>query len=117
MKHGGGEQVEIVLRALPDDVPFAVRLRSALKFALRGCRLRCLRVIDVPAFRERPAKAEIVALRRSPAKSEQSREAGHDRYQRRARRDLDDAWGRLLELAPREERHGELYVGRSDPNE
>ena len=34
MKHGGGEQVEIVLRALPDDVPFAVR--RAAKKELQG---------------------------------------------------------------------------------
>jgi hypothetical protein len=47
-RHPGGEQVEITLRALPDAVPVAVRLRAVLKFALRSCRLRCLRVIDVP---------------------------------------------------------------------
>jgi hypothetical protein len=29
----------------------------------------------------------------------------------------DDAWGRLLELAPSDEKHGELYVGRTDPSE
>jgi hypothetical protein len=57
----GGEQVEVVLRALPDDVPFAVRLRALLKFALRSCRLRCVGLKDLPADgqadrRDRPAE-------------------------------------------------------------
>jgi hypothetical protein len=52
MRFQGGEQVEVTLRALPDDVPFAVRLRAVLKYARRSCRLRCLAVKDIPAFRE-----------------------------------------------------------------
>jgi hypothetical protein len=40
VKYQGGDQVEIVLQGLPDDVRFAVRLRAVLKFALRSCRLR-----------------------------------------------------------------------------
>jgi hypothetical protein len=47
-QHPGGEQVEIRLRALPDSVPFAIRLRQLLKHALRSCRLRCLGVKDLP---------------------------------------------------------------------
>jgi hypothetical protein len=35
---------------LRDDVPFAVRLRSLLKTALRRDRLRCKAVEDVPVW-------------------------------------------------------------------
>jgi hypothetical protein len=45
--HPGGEQVQITLRALPDTVPLAIRLRAVLKFALRSCRLRCVALKDV----------------------------------------------------------------------
>ena len=50
MRYMGGEQVEITLRALPDDVDFAIRLRAALKYCLRSCRLRCVALKDVPAY-------------------------------------------------------------------
>jgi hypothetical protein len=50
MKHGGGEQVEIVLRALPNDVPFAVRLQAALKYSFRSRRLLCQGQIVAPRF-------------------------------------------------------------------
>jgi hypothetical protein len=59
-RYPGGEQVQIVLRALPDTVPVAVRLRSLLKYALRSCRFRCLAIQDVAgdaqagAGRDRP---------------------------------------------------------------
>jgi hypothetical protein len=63
MKHAGGEQVMITLGALPDDVPLAVRLRCVLKYCLRACRLRAVRVEDVPAVDpampgDRPADAK-----------------------------------------------------------
>jgi hypothetical protein len=63
-QYPGGERIEITVLALSDTVPVAVRLRRLLKHALRACRFRCLRVIDVPvdtqAIREgdRPAESK-----------------------------------------------------------
>jgi hypothetical protein len=35
------ETYTLTLRPIPSDVPTALRLRKLLKFALRGCALRC----------------------------------------------------------------------------
>jgi hypothetical protein len=55
MKYQGGERVEVVLVALPDDVAFSVRLRTALKYLLRTRRLRCHGLKDVPAVTQAAA--------------------------------------------------------------
>ncbi|MBI5864075.1 MAG: hypothetical protein HZB38_06160 [Planctomycetes bacterium] len=39
-----GERIRLALRALPDSLPLAQRLRLALKTLLRRDRLRCLKV-------------------------------------------------------------------------
>jgi hypothetical protein len=51
-EYPGGEMVKLTFIALRDDVDFAIRLRSLLKFALRCCRLRCRAVEDVPAWKD-----------------------------------------------------------------
>jgi hypothetical protein len=53
----GGEEIWLRLRALRDTAPFSVRLRAVLKYMLRACRIRCIEIIDVPAF---PRNAEEV---------------------------------------------------------
>jgi hypothetical protein len=50
--------VKLILRPLPDDVPVAIRLRAALKRLLRSYHLQCVHVEDVPAVApDRPAAA------------------------------------------------------------
>lgn len=39
--------LRITLQALPDIAPACVRLKRLLKYALRGLRLRCLRVEEI----------------------------------------------------------------------
>jgi len=58
-RHPGGERFEIVLRAAPDDVPPAVRLRQWLKGALRAARMRAVSVRETtprPAGPPQPAQ-------------------------------------------------------------
>jgi hypothetical protein len=45
--------VKLTFVALRDEVAFAVRLRALLKYALRGCRLRCKNLEDVPPWKGR----------------------------------------------------------------
>jgi hypothetical protein len=45
------------LEALPGEVPAHVRLRRLLKFALRGCALRCRRAEEVEAQSTRTEEA------------------------------------------------------------
>jgi hypothetical protein len=76
-QYRGGQMVKLTFRALPADSPFAVRLRHLLKTALRGCRLRCVRVEDVPAVRladeaDSPANAKPGALPDKPGMTEPS---------------------------------------------
>jgi hypothetical protein len=47
-----GEEVWLRIRALRDTVPFSVRLRAVLKYMLRVCRIRCMEMIDVPAWKD-----------------------------------------------------------------
>jgi hypothetical protein len=46
------------LEALPGDVPAHVRLRRLLKFALRGCALRCLRAEEMETTGREAIKSE-----------------------------------------------------------
>ncbi len=39
-----GDEVRLTFRALPDDVPPAIRIRRLLKHALRSLGLKCVRV-------------------------------------------------------------------------
>jgi hypothetical protein len=48
----GGEEIWLRLRAQRDTAPFTIRLRAALKYLLRACRLRCVEISEVPPFRE-----------------------------------------------------------------
>jgi hypothetical protein len=64
-----GEVVKVTFRGLRSDVAFAVRLRHLLKRALRDWQLRCVRVEDVPAWKDDPAG-------RSPAPSDPGRGNG-----------------------------------------
>jgi hypothetical protein len=53
----GRERYTVVLEALPDSAPPAVRLRHLLKSALRAWRLRCIEVSPAVAEAEdRPAE-------------------------------------------------------------
>jgi hypothetical protein len=48
----GGEEVWLRLRAQRDTAPFTIRLRAALKYLLRACRLRCVEISEVSPFRD-----------------------------------------------------------------
>lgn len=48
MKPAEQPDFRLTLRPTPGDVPAAVRLRAVLKYALRACGLRCVRVEEVP---------------------------------------------------------------------
>jgi hypothetical protein len=41
------QRVALVFRPLPDDVPAGVRFRRLLRFALRTCKLRCIRLEEL----------------------------------------------------------------------
>jgi hypothetical protein len=63
--------VRLTFVALRDDVAFAIRLRSLLKYALRSCRLRCRVVEDVPPWKDdaagrSPAIREAGAINGQP---------------------------------------------------
>jgi hypothetical protein len=64
-----GEEVKVVFRGLRDTVPFAIRLRAVLKYALRAARLKAVRLESVPAWKEDAAG-------RSPATSDPGRGKG-----------------------------------------
>jgi len=53
----------ITVRALPDAVPAAARLRRLLTYALRVCRIRCVGIEGLPVARaEEPSHARDVPL-------------------------------------------------------
>jgi hypothetical protein len=45
----------LTFRPLPDEAPAAIRVRRLLKHALRALRLKCVRIVDLPADKE-PAR-------------------------------------------------------------
>ena len=46
------DEVVLRFRSLPDSVPWPERVRQLLKYALRACRLRCIKVEGLPAIKE-----------------------------------------------------------------
>jgi hypothetical protein len=59
------EQILLVLRPLPDELPWAVRLRHVLKRALRSWQLKCVeaRLVGSGDLQPAPADAaEVVRL-------------------------------------------------------
>jgi hypothetical protein len=58
-RHPGGEEFLLTLRALgDDDAPPIVRLRTLLKYALRGLRLRCTDARETTPYPEGQPKRE-----------------------------------------------------------
>jgi hypothetical protein len=52
-KHQGGESYRLELVALgDDDAPPIIRLRTLLKYALRGLRLRCTDAVETTLYPE-----------------------------------------------------------------
>ena len=66
----GGEEFEIRIRALPDDVPVFVRLRKLLKAALRAYGFRCESARDVTPKLPDPPPPRGAAFDRLPLRLE-----------------------------------------------